>query len=141
MVLNMTSNIEKAKTLATKWHKGQTRKTGEDFITHPETVANMFIQNINNEVAICAAWLHDVLEDTPITREEMIKEMGKEVTDIVILLTHDPKEPYFDYIMRIKGNQIASSVKYCDLTHNISTWKSEGSLKEKWKLARYILRD
>lgn len=75
-------------------------------------------------IAICAGYLHDVVEDTPITYEELIK-MGVwcEVVDVVEILTRDKGTSYNDYIRKIlkSENEAAILVKWADLTVNVST--------------------
>ena len=65
------------------FHKGQTRKSGEPYITHPVAVAQELGEMHLDSEAICAAILHDVLEDTPATLEEIENKFGEEVALIV----------------------------------------------------------
>lgn len=75
--------IRKAYELAKKSHEGVKRASGEPYITHPVIVAN-FLAIMKCDVdTICAGLLHDVIEDTPITKEEIEKEFGKDVAEIV----------------------------------------------------------
>ena len=74
---------------------------------------------MEDEVTCTAALLHDVVEDTDVTFEDLA-EMGftPEVIRIVRLLTHDPEVPYMDYVRRIKEDPQAVKVKLSDLRHN-----------------------
>ena len=65
------------------FHKGQTRKSGEPYITHPVAVAQELSEMHLDSEAICAAILHDVVEDTPATLEEIENKFGEEVALIV----------------------------------------------------------
>jgi (p)ppGpp synthase/HD superfamily hydrolase len=65
------------------FHKGQTRKSGEPYITHPVAVAQELGEMHLDSEAICAAILHDVVEDTPATLEEIENKFGEEVALIV----------------------------------------------------------
>ena len=95
-------------------HHGQTDKCGIPYIFHPLHLA----EQMTDEYSTCVALLHDVVEDTSVTLEELIKVFPREVTDAVSLMTHKDGEPYLEYVARIKTNPIARAVKLADLTHN-----------------------
>ena len=73
---------------------------------------------MKDEFSTCAALLHDVVEDTDVTIEELEKEFPPEVTEAVRLLTHAEGTDYFDYVRAIRKNPIAVAVKMADLAHN-----------------------
>ena len=75
--------IIKAYEYAKKAHKGQKRKSGEEYIIHPVHVALILTELEVDDQTICAALMHDVLEDTDISYEEMEEEFGKEITELV----------------------------------------------------------
>lgn len=75
--------IEKAYIFAKKAHQGQLRESGEEYIVHPLAVAAILAELNLDSATIIAALLHDVLEDTPVTAEEMKKEFGQEVWSLV----------------------------------------------------------
>ncbi len=89
------------------------------------------------------ALLHDVVEDTDYTLED-IKKMGfnEKVIDALALLTHDPKVDYMDYVTKIKNNSLAKAVKLADLNHNSDLSRfdtvTEGDLKRNEKYKRAI---
>lgn len=96
-------------------HRGQYDKSGLPYITHPLHVA----ESMESEDECVVALLHDVLEDTDITIEDLTR-IG--ITDRQIaalkLLCHDDSVPYLEYVQAIRGDQIARKVKLADLHHN-----------------------
>ena len=76
--------IKKAYEYAAEKHFGTKRLTGEDYILHPLNVAYILVETYKVDcTTICAALLHDVLEDCDVTKEEMEQEFGKEITELV----------------------------------------------------------
>lgn len=109
-----TPLTKKAMKIAYAAHHGQVDQSGQPYIFHPYHLA----EQMEDELTICAALLHDVVEDTEVTFEELKKEFPKEVIDVLKLLTHDDDEDYFEYVRRIKTNPAAVAVKLADLEHN-----------------------
>ena len=108
---------KKALRIAFDAHKEQVDKTGLPYIFHPFHIA----EQMNDEVSVCVALLHDVVEDTEMTFEDLTAlGISAEVVETLKLLTHDNDSPYMAYIQRIKdsGNNIAIAVKLEDLQHN-----------------------
>jgi len=101
--------------IAYKAHEGQVDDCNIPYILHPIHLA----EQMNDEVATCVALLHDVVEDTDITFEQL-SEFGftDEIISALKYLTHDKEIPYPDYIEKIKENPIAKAVKLEDLKHN-----------------------
>lgn len=96
-------------------HKDQVDKTGLPYIFHPFHLA----ETMDDENSICVALLHDIVEDTDMTFDELIKHgFNNEIISALRLLTHDPKVPYMDYVAKIKENELAKKVKLADLRHN-----------------------
>lgn len=143
MMKNENTLIEMADKLAETAHKGQVDKAGVDYINHPRTVAS-FCEGPKEKVV---ALLHDVIEDTDVTEQDLRPLFGDELTEAVVTMTHKEGEDYFDYIARIKKNPIARKVKLADLTHNMDTSRipvlREKDLKrlEKYKRAYVLLLD
>jgi len=110
-----TPNTKKALKLCFEAHKDQTDKSGMPYVFHPFHIA----EQMPDEDTTVAALLHDVIEDTDYTVNDL-KEMGfsHKVTDALELLTHDDDTPYMEYIERIKENPTARAVKLADLRHN-----------------------
>ena len=86
----MSETIKKAREFARKAHEDaqQFRKyTGEPYIVHPASVAKIVASVTNDEAMICAAWLHDVVEDTPTTISEIRLHFGEDIASLVSDLT------------------------------------------------------
>ena len=80
--------IDKAKMFAEMAHAGQTRKYSDDpYITHPIRVSEIVAHNQGSDEMIAAALLHDVVEDTPVTHDEILDKFGANVSDLVFGLT------------------------------------------------------
>jgi (p)ppGpp synthase/HD superfamily hydrolase len=111
---------DKALKFATKAHAGQVRKfTGEDYITHPVSVAAI-VRSVNHtDEMVAAALLHDVVEDTPITNNEIRVEFGDKVADLVGWLT-DVGGPAANVAHIAKAPANAQSVKLADIISNTS---------------------
>lgn len=133
--------LDRALEYAYDAHKGQKRQTGEEFVTHPIAVANAVMELTHNEDTIAAAYLHDVVEDCGKHHALLIRqEFGANISNMVDILTKDEDQEYFDYILKIhNASPAVKLIKRKDLEHNISTWPSKGSLRDKWKLALYVL--
>ena len=110
-----TDLTKKAMKIAFEAHKNQTDKNGIPYIYHPVHLA----EQMTDEKTICVALLHDVVEDTDVTFEELEKEgFSEDIICALKLMTHDDAVPYMDYIKEIKTNPIATAVKLADLRHN-----------------------
>jgi len=112
-----TSQTKKAMRIAFDAHKEQTDKTGLPYIFHPFHLA----EQMADEVSVCVALLHDVVEDTAVTFEDMAAQgISSDAIDALKLLAHDDGVLYFDYVQKIKDskNQTAIAVKLADLRHN-----------------------
>ena len=106
---------KKAMRIAFEAHKDQTDKSGMPYIYHPIHLA----EQMSDEATTCVALLHDVIEDTDMTFEQLQAEgFPPEIIAALILMTHDERIPYFDYVTEIKKNPIAAKVKLADLMHN-----------------------
>ena len=130
--------IKIARDIATEVHSGQKRKyTGEDYINHPRRIAEKF----STEDSQVIAWLHDVLEDSDFTANDLLKRQIRPIwIEIVECLTRQEGESYFNFIMRIKDVRQAKIIKIADIRDNLINSK-EGSLQDKYRLALYILEN
>ncbi len=75
--------VRQAYAIAAQAHGGQTRKSGEDYITHPVAVASILADLHLDAETLCAAILHDALEDTPLPRSEIAERFGEPVAELV----------------------------------------------------------
>ena len=122
--------IDLALRIATAAHAGQLDRDGYPVILHPLTVGLM---GHTDEEKI-AGFLHDVVEDSDITFDDLLKEgIPTGIVNAVRLLTHEKGTDYFEYVQRIidSGNPIALQVKYNDLQHNYSRGKAYPELQAK----------
>ena len=104
----------KAMKIAYDAHHGQVDKAGVPYIFHPLHLA----EQMDDEISCCAALLHDTVEDTDVTLEQLAAEFPAEVVEAVRLLTHAPGTDYYDYVRAIRENPIAMKVKFAELDHN-----------------------
>lgn len=109
-----TDLTKKALKISFNVHKDQLDKSGMPYVYHPFHLA----EQMDDEYSTCVALLHDVVEDTDTTLDDLAKIFPKEVADAIALMTHDDNVPYLDYVRTIKSNPIASKVKLADLKHN-----------------------
>jgi hypothetical protein len=109
------STLETAIRIAVTAHAGQTDKGGMPYITHPLRLMGA----VDGEEAKIVALLHDVIEDTAVTIEDLRREgFSETVLTAVACVTHRRDEPYSDYVVRCKGNPLARQVKLADLADN-----------------------
>ena len=101
--------------IAKEAHAGQFDKGGKPYISHPQAVSAAF----DDDYRHAAALLHDVVEDTPITLDEL-RDRGVPavVVEAVAVLTKRKGETYWAYLEKVKANPIARDVKKADLRHN-----------------------
>lgn len=110
----LSTNVEKAKEIATKAHAGAVDKAGAPYIEHPARVAS----RMNDDACRVVAWLHDVVEDTNITISMIEDLFGADTADALDHITHRKEEPWADYLVRVKAHPIARMVKIADLIDN-----------------------
>ena len=100
--------------LAYNAHHGQVDKGGIPYIFHPIHLA----EQMDDEYSTCVALLHDVVEDTDMTLEQLATIFPEPVIHAVSLMTHSKDEPYAAYVARVATDPIAKKVKLADLRHN-----------------------
>lgn len=115
----MTSLSAQAEAFARKHHEGQVDKLGVAYIFHVADVASRISEA--NEYVVAIAWLHDVVEDTEATLNEIEQMFGARVRDGVDAMTKRAGEDYFvDYLPRLMKNPDAVTVKVVDASHNLA---------------------
>jgi len=147
----MKDQVQLAREIATKAHDGVFRWDGKTpYIAHPAAIARAvfarYWRDDGDKVfasnAMAAAWLHDVVEDTPLTIADLRAQgVSEEILTAVDLLTKRDDQDYLDYLLRLKVNPIARIVKIEDIKNNMSDLdrKKKKSMYEKYQLALYIL--
>jgi GTP pyrophosphokinase/guanosine-3',5'-bis(diphosphate) 3'-pyrophosphohydrolase len=124
--------IKSAYAYAAKAHASQKRMSGEPYITHPLAVAGAVVEWRMDADAICAALLHDVLEDTGATKRELADQFGKEVAELVDGLSKLDKMEFASYqeaqaenfrkmLMAMARDLRVVLIKLADRQHNLQT--------------------
>lgn len=139
-----TPMTKKALKLCFEAHKEQTDKSGLPYVFHPFHLA----EQMTDEETVTAALLHDVVEDTTYTFDDLL-QMGfpTKVVDALRLLTHGKDVPYMDYVQALKDDPIARAVKLADLRHNSDHSRLDNpdekalARAEKYKAAMTLLEE
>lgn len=126
-----TEQTKNALKLCFAAHKEQLDKSGLPYVFHPFHLA----EQMTDEITTVVALLHDVVEDTDYTLDQL-RAMGfpEKAMEALALLTHDPTVPYMDYVAAIKPNPVARAVKLADLRHNSD--RSRLEQLDDWALKR-----
>lgn len=129
------ANLQRALEITIAAHKNQKQKDGSPYAFHPIRLS----MSVTSEEQKIVALLHDVVEDTEWTIENLQREgFSENVIDALRLLTHDDGSPYEEYIERIAGHALARSVKLADLTDNMDIKRiPEPSEKDYARLQKY----
>ena len=126
------ADIERAYLIAEEAHQGQLRKSGEPYITHPVAVAEILADIGLDQSTIIAALLHDTVEDTQYSLEQLKKDFGPEIAGLVDGVTKLDKLSYGPDAQAetLRKMVIAMSrdirvlvIKLADRLHNARTWK------------------
>ena len=129
-----TELTRKAMNIAYNAHMNQFDKAGVPYIYHPIHLA----EQMDSETECIVALLHDVVEDTEVTFEQLEKDFPKEVIESIRLLTHDKDVDYKKYIKELSQNPIAKKVKIADLLHNSDETRLEKiTIKDVARRERY----
>lgn len=121
--------LDKAISITAQAFEGKFDKGGNPYILHCLTVMNA-IKHLGEE-AMCAAVMHDLVEDTDYTPKKLI-ELGfsNEVVTWVDILTHKQTDTYDIYIKSISLSKIATAIKLADLRHNSDILRMKGLRKK-----------
>lgn len=136
------SKIITAYEFAAKAHEGQTRSSGQPYIIHPLAVSYILLELGMDTDTICAAMLHDVVEDTGVTLDEIKKRFGQDVAMLVDGVTKLTKIPTFDkeeqQAENVRKMLLAMSqdirvmiIKLCDRLHNMRTLNYRPGYKQR----------
>lgn len=129
-----------AELVARHAHSGQVDKRSEPYVDHLEAVA----AQVEGDDAKATAWLHDIIEDTPIGEQDLRNmSFPKHVVEAVLLLTHTHESTRQEYLVRIRdakgeAGELARAVKIADLRHNMSEERTLPGKEGERMRKRYI---
>ncbi len=114
--------IEKSLSIAIRAYAGKLDKAGSEYIKHPLRV----MAKMKTDVEMSVALLHDVIEDSEITADDLLSEgIPMDVVDAIICLTKIDNESYQEFIVRVKSNELAVKIKIADIEDNINVLRLE----------------
>lgn len=126
-----TKQTKMALKLCFEAHKEQIDKTGLPYVFHPFHLA----EQMTDELSTVCALLHDVIEDTDYTAEDLTAlGFDEKVIEVLGLLTHEDGVPYMDYVKKLSSNETAVNVKIADLKHNSDLTRLD--VVDEWALKR-----
>ena len=136
-----TKLTKEAMNIAYKAHHKQKDKGGFPYINHPFHIA----EQMEDEYSTCVALLHDVVEDSSVTLNELSSIFPPEIIEAVSILTRKEGILYSDYINNVKKNKLAKNVKLADLAHNLDRTRLldnsvDINLIEKYLMAYTVLK-
>ena len=129
--------VKNAELFAKKKHSGMTRKDGTDYSKHLEAVVNRLKSlSVVDEEILCAGWLHDTMEDTDTSFDDLFERFGSRVAVLVSSLSKDislpKKQKEQAYIKQLEeASSDAKLVKLCDISANLSDLKRYSTSKSK----------
>jgi len=129
------STLARAIALAAQYHEGQTDKGGRPYVFHP---LRLMLKALTEQEQI-AAVLHDTIEDTDLTLDDLRKEgFSDEIVEAIDRLSRREDETYREFILRIKENRLAARVKILDLQDNMDLTRiKKPSEKDQKRLLKY----
>lgn len=126
-MLSYNEQLQFALELAIEKHKNQKDKSGKPYILHPLHV----METVKSDDAKIVAILHDIIEDTDVTEEDLLNAgLSKHIVDAIVMLTRSRDEDYMDYVKKLSSNPLAKEVKLADLQHNMDL-RRLSTLKER----------
>ena len=127
--------VQKSLEVAMVAHAGQKYGDRPYFDAHILKVWEALVNHHRSYMVQVAGILHDTIEDTSITFEELAEKFGEQIAGIVLFLSRDKeKETYFDYIRRIKENELCTQIKMEDVVCNL---KASVLSEDASKIKRY----
>lgn len=125
----------KALVISMKAHKGQKDKAGKKYIFHPIKVAMLSKRYKTKIVAL----LHDVIEDSEVTIEDLSKHFDEDIVLAVDCITKKKGQDYQEYLNIVKNNELSRKVKIADLTHNSNLNRLEKiTEKDRMRKEKYL---
>lgn len=122
MIKSLEEQLEKAINLASIQHYGQKDKSGKPYIFHLIHVMN----NVEELDAKVVAILHDILEDTDMTKNDLLSlGFSEDIVNAIEVLTKPKQQAYIDYIENVNKHPLARKVKMIDLKHNMDLTRLE----------------
>ncbi len=136
----MTATIDDALALVVHHFRGVTDKDGEPYAMHCLRV----MMGVDGEFAQQVALMHDLVEDTQVTLDELRQHgFAEQVVEGVGLVTHDSSDSYAEYVVRLKPNQLARQAKLADLRDNSSMdrvlYRVDRLPRDLKRIQRYLL--
>ena len=138
------SKVTDARNFAKKKHAGQLRKNGKTttFSHLKDVVKNLKKMKVTNNDTICAAWLHDTIEDTDTDFDSIRDRFGKNVADIVVSVTKDNRLPKkqreIKYAKDLKSSNVKSKiVKIADILANVNDAPNAGK-NTQWEKQQFV---
>lgn len=143
--MRYTPMTQRAMDLCWQAHRDQRDKAGVPYVFHPFHLA----ETMDSEEEICAALLHDAVEDGGLTLDDLVQAgFPPAVLQAVDLLTRRPGQPYADYLAALARHPLARKVKLADLAHNSDPGRLAGlppaeraRLAEKYRRAKALLAE
>lgn len=134
------AGVYRAYEVAREAHAGQTRDEGTPYIVHPIRVAVSLVDELKlySPTLVCSALLHDVIEDSDITRVNITQMFGNEIAEVVWLLTKLEEVGLLEYLNRIEeaSHTGAPIVKLCDRLDNLRSVIHTPKLEKKHRYIR-----
>jgi len=138
------SDITQARSFAKRKHLGQLRKNGKTttFSHLKDVVRNLKKMKVTNEEIICAAWLHDTIEDTDTDYDSIKDRFGKNIAEIVVSVTKDnrlaKKQREIKYLKDLKASSAkAKLVKIADILANVNDAPNAGR-NAQWEKQQFV---
>jgi len=129
--------VENAELFAKKKHSGKTRKDGTPYSKHLEDVVNRLKSlGVIDEELLCSGWLHDTIEDTDTSFDDLFEKFGSRVAVLVLSMSKDTSLPKKKkekaYVKQLKEASVdAKLIKLCDISANLSDLKKYSQSKSK----------
>lgn len=122
-------------------HENQLDKSGEIYFYHCVSVMNNTVKYFKDDVFMkIVALLHDTIEDTDTTYNDIVRNFGQSVADHVNMLTRREDMSYIDYINSLKYNEVCRKVKIADLLHNMDLTRLDKITKKDIERNRKYLK-